>query len=101
MMTDMRTRLLMRGGGGVAVAALSVLGVYLARVGLDAADKLASVIGLFVAAAGLGSASMAYWPVTARAAYIRRPTNIRPVRANPRSQGTRTTMISLRSHHCG
>ncbi|MGW5263596.1 hypothetical protein ACWEQG_21720 [Microbispora sp. NPDC004025] len=44
------------GGAGVAVAALAALGVYLSRVGLDKADKLASVIGLFVALAGLGVA---------------------------------------------
>ncbi|XVQ89268.1 hypothetical protein ACQP2K_18185 [Microbispora siamensis] len=35
------------------MAALAALGVYLSRVGLDKADKLASVIGLFVALAGL------------------------------------------------
>jgi hypothetical protein len=40
----------------VAVAALAGLGIYLARVGLDDADKLASVIGLFVALAGLAVA---------------------------------------------
>ncbi|MEN3539804.1 hypothetical protein AAH991_32170 [Microbispora sp. ZYX-F-249] len=44
------------GGGGVAVAALAALGVYLSQVGLDKADKLASVIGLFVALVGLGVA---------------------------------------------
>ncbi|WP_182876871.1 hypothetical protein [Microbispora sp. H10670] len=44
------------GGAGVAVAALAGLGVYLSRVGLDKADKLASVVGLFVGLAGLGVA---------------------------------------------
>ncbi|MBD3139911.1 hypothetical protein [Microbispora bryophytorum] len=38
------------------MAALAALGVYLSRVGLDKADKLASVIGLFVALVGLGVA---------------------------------------------
>ncbi|SDR23223.1 hypothetical protein SAMN04489764_4291 [Thermostaphylospora chromogena] len=50
----MRRRVPVWGGAGVAVAALVVLGVYLYRVGLDKADKLASVIGLFVALIGLG-----------------------------------------------
>ncbi|MFF8912841.1 hypothetical protein ACF08M_05810 [Streptomyces sp. NPDC015032] len=40
-------------GGVVAGAALVGLAVYLAAVGLDAADKSASVAGLFVAIAGL------------------------------------------------
>ncbi|MEU8363452.1 hypothetical protein AB0C27_46290 [Nonomuraea sp. NPDC048882] len=50
----MRKRVLVWGGAVVAVAAVAALAVYLARVGLDDADKLASVIGLFVALAGLG-----------------------------------------------
>jgi len=40
-------------GGVMAGAALVGLAVYLAAVGLDAADKWASVAGLFVAIAGL------------------------------------------------
>lgn len=40
-------------GLAVTVAVLAGLGSYLARVGLDKADKIASVAGLFVAAAGL------------------------------------------------
>ncbi|MFI6457859.1 hypothetical protein ACIBF6_40660 [Streptosporangium amethystogenes] len=52
----MRGRVLVWAGAGIAVAALAGLGVYLSRVGLDEADKLASVIGLFVALAGLGVA---------------------------------------------
>ncbi|WP_449062245.1 hypothetical protein [Planomonospora algeriensis] len=39
----------------VAVMALAGLGVHLARVGLDEADKLASVLALFVGLAGLGA----------------------------------------------
>ncbi|GAA1635505.1 hypothetical protein GCM10009733_035780 [Nonomuraea maheshkhaliensis] len=50
----MRKRVLVWGGAVVAVSAVAALAVYLARVGLDEADKLASVIGLFVALAGLG-----------------------------------------------
>ncbi|MEU8205103.1 hypothetical protein [Streptosporangium sp. NPDC049046] len=52
----MRGGVLLWGGAGVAVVAMTGLGVYLVRVGLDAADKLASVCGLFVAVAGLGVA---------------------------------------------
>ncbi|MET8143559.1 hypothetical protein ABZU32_24935 [Sphaerisporangium sp. NPDC005288] len=52
----MAQRALIWGGAAVAVAAAAGLGVYFARVGLDAADKLASVIGVFVALAGLGVA---------------------------------------------
>ncbi|MEV4752593.1 hypothetical protein AB0K21_40090 [Streptosporangium sp. NPDC049248] len=52
----MRGRVLVWAGAGIAVAALAGLGVYLSRVKLDEADKLASVIGLFVAVAGLGVA---------------------------------------------
>lgn len=40
----------------IAVTAVVGLGVYLTRVGLEDADKLASVLGLFVALAGLGVA---------------------------------------------
>jgi hypothetical protein len=56
MMTGMRRRVLVWAGAGIAVVAIAGLGVYLASVGLDDADKLASVIGLFVALAGLGVA---------------------------------------------
>ncbi|WP_203982868.1 hypothetical protein [Sphaerisporangium rufum] len=52
----MRGGMLLWGGAGVAVVALAGLGVYLARVGLDEADKLASVGGLFVGLVGLGVA---------------------------------------------
>jgi len=41
------------GGRIAAVAALAGLGVYLASVGLDRADKLASVLGLLVAVIAL------------------------------------------------
>ncbi|UBU18089.1 hypothetical protein [Nonomuraea gerenzanensis] len=60
----MRGRVLVWAGAVIAVAALAGLGVYLAGVGLDEADKLASVIGLFVAVAGLGVA--AYGLITDR-----------------------------------
>jgi hypothetical protein len=53
MMVGMRGRVQVWAGAGIAVAALTGLVVYFARVGLDEADKLASVIGLFVAVAGL------------------------------------------------
>lgn len=52
----MRGRVLVWAGAVIAVAALVGLGVHLARVGLDEADKLASVIGSFVAMAGLAVA---------------------------------------------
>jgi apolipoprotein N-acyltransferase len=50
----MRRQVPVWGGVIVAVVALAWLGVYLAQVGLEKADKLASVIGLFIAAVGLG-----------------------------------------------
>ncbi|MEV4020597.1 hypothetical protein AB0J35_59980 [Nonomuraea angiospora] len=53
---SMRGRVLVWGGALIVVVALVALGLYLTRVGLDKADKLASVIGLFVAVAGLGVA---------------------------------------------
>jgi hypothetical protein len=40
-------------GGAVTAAAVVVLGVYFATVGLDKADKLASVLGAFIGVAGL------------------------------------------------
>jgi hypothetical protein len=49
----MRNRVLAWGGAAVTALALTGLAVYLARVGLDKADKLASVISAFVAVAGL------------------------------------------------
>jgi high-affinity Fe2+/Pb2+ permease len=52
--TRMRRQVPVWGGVIVAVVALTWLGVYLAQVGLEKADKLASVIGLFIAAVGLG-----------------------------------------------
>ncbi|NUW34815.1 hypothetical protein HTZ77_25780 [Nonomuraea sp. SMC257] len=52
----MRRRVLIWTGSLVALAALAGLGIYLWRVGLDDADKLASVFGLFVALAGLAVA---------------------------------------------
>ncbi|MGW4426504.1 hypothetical protein [Streptosporangium sp. NPDC004631] len=50
----MRGRVQVWGGAVVAVTAVAALSIYLERVGLDNADKLASVMALFVALAGLG-----------------------------------------------
>ncbi|MCK2221683.1 hypothetical protein MF672_048945 [Actinomadura sp. ATCC 31491] len=62
----MRKRRLVWTGAAVTVAALAGLGVYFARVGLDAADKLSSVIGVFAALIGLALAG--YGALPARAA---------------------------------
>ncbi|MEV4364552.1 tetratricopeptide repeat protein, partial [Nonomuraea sp. NPDC049625] len=66
----MRRRVPLWAGSMVAVAAAAGLAVYLVRVGLDDADKLASVIGLFVAVAGLGVAG--YELATGRSAEQKR-----------------------------
>ncbi|GAA3134364.1 hypothetical protein [Nonomuraea salmonea] len=50
----MSRRALVWSGSAVAVVALAGLVVYVARAGLDEADKLAGVIGAFVGLAGLG-----------------------------------------------
>ncbi|QXJ21290.1 hypothetical protein AGRA3207_002128 [Actinomadura graeca] len=52
----MAGRVLVWGGGGVAVAALAGMVAYSAAAGLDRADKLASVVGACVAVAGLAVA---------------------------------------------
>lgn len=51
---SMRGRVQVWGGAVIAVTAVAALSIYLERVGLDDADKLASVMALFVALAGLG-----------------------------------------------
>jgi hypothetical protein len=57
MMSPMTGRVVVWGGGLLALAAPAGLGVYLNRVGLDEADKLSSVIGGFVGLLGLGLAA--------------------------------------------
>ena len=60
-------RVAWRIGGCLAGVLVTVLGVFLARQGLDRADKLASIVGLFVGIAGLVVALYSAWLAKAAA----------------------------------
>ncbi|WP_143044273.1 hypothetical protein [Nonomuraea jiangxiensis] len=74
----MRRRLPVWAGRAVAVAAATGLALYLVRVGLDDADKLASVIGLFIALAGLATAGYGLAPFPSARARTGSPAGAAP-----------------------